>query len=155
MIRRYRGLDFDKNERQNEILDKIHKYGIESMLPLEKLFLDNIESNEYYSDALNKFESLNIFECDLFTLEIISINTVGNNITLMCNLYTPDMILDDIVYSGFLTGTIRYNLISKRIHNNLKKNKFNVYQFIDGFEFEFDDFMDFVIESILEDLKFK
>lgn len=155
MIRRDRGIEYTNKEREDEILDKIIKYGLESVSPLEKLFLDNINNREHYNNLIKEFESVNVFECDLFTIEIIKVTINGNNIILLCNLYTPDLIISNNTRPGLLKGTLRYNVISKRLHNNLKSEKYNIYQFIHGIEYQFDVFLDFVLDNILEDLKFR
>ena len=101
-LMRYEG--YTTTQRVDDILDKISKYGIKSLSPLEKEFLDAHKSGgeEAVHKALTKEESENIFEDDagMFKFEFDSMEDYGDEIHYLGTLTCPDLVENGKAISG-------------------------------------------------------
>ena len=109
-LMRYEG--YTTTQRVDDILDKISKYGIKSLSPLEKEFLDAHKSGgeEAVHKALKKEESENLLEDDagMFKFEFDSMEDYGDEIHYLGTLTCPDLVENGKAISGRLEGRIVY-----------------------------------------------
>lgn len=157
-LMRYEG--FSSQERLDEILDKISKYGIDSISSDEKDFLDSHKENnqEELHKKLKYRESEIIFEDDYnrFRFELSDIKNYGDEIHISGILYTPDINFENgSKIEGRLQGKIivySNNNISVEFYKNIKqKNRelvYDIFDFIEGLEYEFDSFIDYIVDEI-------
>lgn len=160
-LMRYEG--YSSKERLDDILDKISKYGIKSLTPLEKEFLDSHQSGnqEELHDKLSKKESETTFEDDngLFKFEFDSCEDYGDEVHYIGTLYVPDISwstgkkVEKI--EGRLEGRIvvfSNGQISPDFYSVQKDPKtgdnYDVFEFCLGLEYELDSFLDYVVAEL-------
>ena len=157
---RYEG--FSSQERQDEILDKISKYGIASLTHDEKEFMDSWSQGkqEEIHTKLNYHENEIIFEDDsgLFKFEFQELEDYGDEKHIIGVIYVPDLTGEDgKSIEGRLEGRIvdygegrtspDFSLITKNIKTG-KEVELDVFDFCGGFEYELDSFIDYVVSEI-------
>lgn len=157
-LMRYEG--YTSKERTDEILDKISKYGINSLTSLEKEFLDShsIGKEEETHDKLSKSESETVFEDDngYFKFEHTEIEDYGDEVHYIGTLYVPDLEWPNgkriegrlegriVVYSN---GQISPDFYSVQKDSKSHDN-YDVFEFCNGLEYELDSFLDYVIGEL-------
>lgn len=157
-LMRYEG--YDSQERQNDILDKISKYGVDSLTPLEKEFLDSYSNNkedEVHQDI--KFrENEQIFEDDsgYFKFEHKETEDYGDEVHYIGTLYVPDLELPNgkriegrlegriIVYDNGQTSPDFYSVGKKS-----NEDQYDVFEFCNGLEYELDNFIDYIVGELV------
>lgn len=149
--------DFSSQEKTDELLDKISKYGIASLTKHEKEFLDAVSSGD---DEIvqNKMRILNtdtFFEDDFFKFELDDIRYEEDGIEYIGNLYVPDLEKHHKTIEGNLKGKIilhndgSYSLDFVKILNEKgKKVEYDVFEFCSGLEYELDNFIDYVVQEL-------
>lgn len=157
-LMRYEG--YTSKERADEVLDKISKYGIKSLTPLEKEFLDSHKSGkqEELHDKLSKSETETTFEDDngLFKFEFDSCEDYGDEIHYLGTLYVPDLEFSGgrrlegrlegriVVYNNGQTSPDFYS-----IEKDPKSGEnYDVFEFCNGLEYELDSFLDYVVSEL-------
>jgi hypothetical protein len=157
-LMRYEG--YTSNERTDEILDKISKYGMKSITPLEKEFLDShkLGKEEELHDKLAKSETENIFEDDNghFKFEFDSCEDYGDELHYLGILYVPDLELENGKrIEGRLEGRIvvyENGQVSPDFYSMQKDPKsldhYDVFEFCNGLEYELDSFIDYVVSEL-------
>jgi hypothetical protein len=157
---RYEG--YSTQERVNDILDKISKYGILSITKLEKEFLDAHKSGEEEEihNKITKEESETIFEDDnnLFRFEFESEETFNGETHYIGTIYVPDLILSNgKKIKGRLSGRIiayKNGTNSPEFYSSLKDSmtheNYEIFDFCNGIEYELDNFIDYVISELNE-----
>ena len=157
-LMRYEG--YTSKERTDEILDKISKYGINSLTSLEKEFLDShsIGKEEETHDKLSKSESETVFEDDngYFKFEHTETEDYGDEVHYIGTLYVPDLEWPNgkriegrlegriVVYSN---GQISPDFYSVQKDSKSHDN-YDVFEFCNGLEYELDSFLDYVIGEL-------
>jgi hypothetical protein len=157
-LMRYEG--YTSKERTDEILDKISKYGINSLTSLEKEFLDShsIGKEEETHDKLSKSESETVFEDDngYFKFEFDSCEEYEDEIHYIGTLYVPDLDWPNgkriegrlegriVVYSN---GQISPDFYSVQKYSKSHDN-YDVFEFCNGLEYELDSFLDYVVGEL-------
>jgi hypothetical protein len=157
-LMRYEG--YTSKERTDEILDKISKYGINSLTSLEKEFLDShsIGKEEETHDKLSKSESETVFEDDngYFKFEHTEIEDYGDEVHYIGTLYVPDLEWPNgkriegrlegriVVYSN---GQISPDFYSVQKDSKSHDN-YDVFEFCNGLEYELDSFLDYVVGEL-------
>jgi hypothetical protein len=144
------------NERVNDILDKISKYGIASITSLEKEFLDahayGLEG-EVYKKIVEK-ETESFFEDDYgyFQFEYLRTEEHGEEKHHIGVLYVPDLEFPNgFRIEGRLEGKIVYFIDGAvMIDFNYNEGSFNydVFEFCSGLEYELDNFIDYIVEEL-------
>lgn len=149
---RYEG--YDTQERLNDILDKISKYGMKSLTPLEKEFLDSHSSHkeDEIHDKIAKEENESVFEDDFgrFKFEYKDTEDFVDEIHYIGTLYVPDLDLGNgKKVEGRLEGRI---IFYKNGQNSLEfdKDDYDVFEFCNGLEYELDSFIDYVVGELEE-----
>lgn len=147
-----------KEERINFILDKINKYGISSLTPEEKAFLDAQKSGDKASDeALKKLEKSEkvfnktfsyedeytfTFKFKLLTIDKEDSNSDDGIITTYHGIITLPNITtgDGEVIEGVIEGDIQLNEHGL-IKTNFSKGDYTDFDFCEGLEYEYDNFI--------------
>lgn len=158
---RYEG--YSIQDRIDDTLDKISKYGIKSLTKIEKEFLDSHESGKEAEihDRISKVENEVIFEDDngYFKFEYTSTENHGDEIHYIGTLYVPDLELEkNKKIEGRLEGMIIvYTSTGQSIpdfYSSIRDNKTNeyydVFEFCEGLEYELDNFLDYVVGELDE-----
>jgi hypothetical protein len=157
---RYEG--FSAQERQDEILDKILKYGIASLTSDEKEFMDSwsVGKEEEFHKKLNYHENEIIFEDDsgLFKFEFQELEDYGDEKHIIGVIYVPDLVWDNgDKVEGRLEGRIvdfGEGRTSPDFFITVKNPKtkgeiqLDVFDFCNGLEYELDSFIDYVVSEI-------
>lgn len=157
---RYEG--FSSSERLDEILDKISKYGIDSLTPQEKMFLDSHKSGtqEEKHKELTREEGESVFVDDggYFRFEHTETEDYGDEIHYIGTLYVPDLTFENgETIEGRLEGKIvKFNTgqVSPDFYS-IEKDKasddyYDVFEFCNGLEYELDSFLDYVVSELEE-----
>lgn len=157
-LMRYEG--FTPQERQDEILDKISKYGIDSITNNEIEFLNSfaLGTQEEAHKKLNYLENDLVFEDDsgLFKFEFKNIENYNNEKHIIGIIYVPNIKMHDgTIINGRLEGKIidygdgttcpdfylKFNYKSQKI-------EYDIFEFCNGIEYELDSFIDYVVSEI-------
>lgn len=156
-LMRYEG--YTSKERVDDILDKISKYGIKTLTPLEREFLDSHKSGreEEIHDKISKEETESIFEDDngYFKFEHTETEDYGDEIHYIGTLYVPDLVFPTGKrVKGVLEGRIvvfKDGQISPDFYSQSKKENedgYDVFEFCNGLEYELDSFLDYVVSEL-------
>ena len=157
--------NYTSTERMDDILDKISKYGIDSLSDLEKEFLDSHKTGKEQElhDKLAKSEVETTFEDDLgkFTFELSEVQKIKNKggeleeIEIIGTLYVPDLELSSgKKVEGRLEGKIiKYSNGTTSLE--FEKDGYDVVEFCNGLEYELDSFIDYVVLEIDEKFKYE
>lgn len=151
---RYDG--YTSSQRTDDILDKISKHGIKSISKLEKIFLDAHKhgEEEIVHILLTKEESERFFEDDsgMFRFEFDSIEDYDDEIHYLGTLTCPDLVEDGKTISGRLEGRIVYytqtTFTSPDFAIQIDGKEFEVFDFCEGYEYELDNFIDYVVKEL-------
>lgn len=157
-LMRYEG--YTTKERVDDILDKISKYGISSMSPLEKDFLDAHASGEEESvhNKITKEESERVFEDDFgyFKFEHQETEEYGDETHYIGILYVPDLEFPDgkriegrlegriVVFEDGATSPDFYHYIDKVTY-------YDIFEFCNGIEYELDSFIDYIVSELKDE----
>ena len=147
------------DEKINEILDKISRYGIESITSNERSFLDSLSTNdeETINSKLLGLMSDYIIEDEYFKFELEDIVYSDDCIEYIGTLYVPDLISEDgnIIIEGNINGKIILENNGDYLLDFFKVVKINeidveydVFEFCDGLEYEFDSFVDYLLQEL-------
>ena len=153
-LMRYEG--YTTSQRVDDILDKISKYGMKSLSPLEKDFLDShkLGKEEEIHKILTKEESENVFEDDngLFKFELESITNKGYERHYNGILTCQDLKINGKTIKGRLSGTIVHILstgvIIPDFFYETNNENYDIFDFCEGNEYELDSFVDYVASEL-------
>lgn len=157
-LMRYEG--FSSDDRLDEILDKISKFGIDSVSKEEKSFLDSYKysKEEYEHKNLQLIENETVFEDDsgLFKFELRDIQYYKKETHIIGVIYVPDLkFRSGKKIDGRLEGKIVHyenGTTSPDFYVNMKNGNreimFDVFEFLNGKEFEFDNFIDYIVDEL-------
>ncbi len=144
---RYEG--YSIQERIDDILDKISKYGLVSLTKIEKEFLDAYSKGDE-TESHNKLrfiESETIFEDDfgIFKFEFTEPEILDDGTSYKGTLYVPDLKTPS---GKMVEGRIEGKII---VYDNgqtaldFEKSGYDVFDFCNGLEYELDSFIDYVV----------
>ena len=157
-LMRYEG--YSTTERTDDILDKISKYGIDSITKLEKEFLDAYSSGKddevlRIHNKIAKEENEIVFEDESgrFKFELDSIEEFEHETHYIGTLYVPDLNLThNKSIEGILEGMIvayKNGDVSPNFYHNVDNiTYYDIFEFCDGLEYELDKFLDYVISEL-------
>jgi hypothetical protein len=151
-LMRYEG--FSSMDRADEILDKISKYGIQSLSKSEKDFLDSYKSGEEesYHNQLSKKEVETTFEDDnrLFRFEFEESEDHGDEIHHIGILYVPPLEWPNGKrIEGRLKGRIiAYSGGQTSPDFSSECGQYDVFEFCNGLEYDLDNFIDYVVGEL-------
>jgi hypothetical protein len=155
---RYEG--FSCQERQDEILDKISKYGVSSLSHDEQEFLDSYSNGkeEEIHNKLKYIENEKVFEDDngIFRFEFEEFEDHGDEKHIIGTIYVPDL---EFPNGSKLEGRIGGRIIDygdgKTSPNffitlNIKGKEvtYDIFEFCNGLEYELDTFIDYIVEEV-------
>jgi hypothetical protein len=147
---------YSSDDRMNDILDKISKYGINSLSKMDKEFLDSYHINkqeEVHKKILkNEFELVFDDDFGFFRFEYQETIIFGDETHYLGILYVPDLILNNgKKIKGILNGEI---IVTSdfQVLPEFQNGEYDVFEFCSGLEYELDIFLDYVIQRI-EDKK--
>jgi hypothetical protein len=149
--------DFSSQEKTDELLDKISKYGITSLTGHEKDFLDAVSSgdDERVQNKMKILSNDTFFEDDFFKFELDDIKYKKNGIQYIGTLYVPDLEKPHKTIEGNLKGKITlhnngsYSLdFYKIVYERGKEVEYDVFEFCGGLEYELDNFIDYIIQEL-------
>lgn len=139
-------------ERLDDILDKISRYGKKYLTPLEFKFLNSFsEGNQDEIHNEIKFaENETLFEDDqgYFKFEYKGSEEIDGDTQYKGTIYVPDL---ELRKSEKITGSLD-GYITK--HNNgttsiyFEKGGYDIFEFCEGLEYELDSFIDYIISEI-------
>lgn len=157
---RYEG--FSSSERLDEILDKISKYGIDSLTPQEKTFLDSHKSGtqeeKHKELAQEEQESVFVDDGGYFRFEHTETEDFGDEVHYIGILYVPDLTFENgKTIEGRLEGKIvkfKTGQVSPDFYSiekdKLSNDYYDVFEFCNGLEYELDSFLDYVVSELEE-----
>jgi hypothetical protein len=154
---RYEG--YTVQQRVDDILDKISKYGMASLRPDELDFLNahKTGTEEEIHKKMAFDENDTIFEDDngYFKFEHSETEEYDDEVHYIGTLYVPDLVFPSgkklegrlegriIVYNG---GQISPDFYSVSKKSN--EDAYDVFEFCNGLEYELDSFMDYVVSEL-------
>jgi hypothetical protein len=142
------------NDILDDILDKISKYGINSITIHEKGFLDAYSSGDK-QDVDNKVSVINndiVFEDSYFKFELEETKKFEDEVHHIGTLYVPGLSPDPRTrIEGVLSGRIIVYQNGTYTIEFEKLNEFqnmDVYDFCEGLEYELDSFIDYIVQEL-------
>jgi len=158
-LMRYEG--YSAQQRVDDILDKISKYGMSSLREDEKEFLNAHKTGE--EEEVHKKmvldENETVFEDDngYFKFEHSETEDYGDETHYIGTLYVPDLVWPNgkkiegrlegriVVYSNGQVSPDFYSVNKKSNEDN-----YDVFEFCNGLEYELDSFIDYVVGELSE-----
>ena len=158
-LMRYEG--YTAQQRVDDILDKISKYGMSSLRDDEKDFLNahKTGTEEEIHKKMVLDENETIFEDDngYFKFEHTETEDYGDEIHYIGTLYVPDLVFPSgKKIEGRLEGRIVVydnGQVSPDFYSVSKKSNedaYDVFEFCNGLEYELDSFIDYVVGELDE-----
>ena len=150
--------EFSIQDKTNELLDKISKYGILSLTNHEKDFLDalSIGDEEIVKVKMDTLNTDQVFQDDYFKFELDEIKYEDDGVEYLGTLYVPNLeFKDGNKIEGNLKGKIILNnsgsyslYFEKKVYSNGKEEEYDVFEFCNGLEYELDSFIDYIIQEL-------
>jgi len=156
-LMRYEG--YTVQQRLDDILDKISKYGMASIRPneLDLLNANKTGTEEEIHKKMTFDENDTIFEDDngYFKFEHSETEEYEDEVHYIGTLYVPDLVFPNgkklegrlegriIVYSGGQISPDFYSVSKKP-----NEDAYDVFEFCNGLEYELDSFMDYVVGEL-------
>jgi hypothetical protein len=152
-LMRYEG--YTSKERLDDILDKISKYGIDSLNDMEKQFLDSHKSGqeEEIHNKIARKEVETVFEDDHghFKFEHSETEDFGDEVHYIGTMYVPDLTWpNEKRVEGRLCGKIIANMQTGEVVLDFENDDYDIYEFCNGLEYELDSFVDYVVSELSE-----
>lgn len=140
----------------DEILDKINKFGINSLNELEKEYLKaNSEENNKEMEKLEREAGKREFISSnkLFSFELSRAEHFGDESFYYGTIHVPDISHEEYKVSGDVEGVIEYR--DGTILPNFQKEQYglnwDIDEFIEGLEHEFFQFLQYIIDDLEEE----
>ena len=156
-LMRYEG--YTAQQRVDDILDKISKYGISSLRKDEVDFLNahKTGNEEEIHKQMVFDESDTVFEDDngYFKFEYTETVDLGDEVHYIGTLYVPDLVWPGGKrVEGRLEGKIivfgNKQVVPDFYYNIDDKYSYDVFEFCNGLEYELDSFLDYVVDELDE-----
>lgn len=146
---------YSEQDRLDDILDKISKYGKGSLTDLESKFLDSWKDDKQSEvhTEMDNIENEQKFEDDsgYFKFEFKELEDYGDEQHYIGILYVPDLeFIDGKRLEGRLEGRIVKFKNGVTSPDFTSKEGYDVFDYCNGLEYELDSFIDYVISKIEE-----
>jgi hypothetical protein len=146
------------DDRLNAILDKIAKLGIKKLDKEELVFLESysIGKESEINQMLIEEERMKTFISDdgkfIFKLDKIENDEENQAKYINGKLIVPDIIINKKLIKGELQGCIIV-FIGGSVALDFRNNKYDVFEFVYGLEYELDCFVDDIISKLHNNYK--
>lgn len=137
----------------DDILDKINSSGINSLNASEKDFLDAYRKNNYkqMDDLIRDFNARN-FSDKYFSFKYSHSEETGDETRYYGTIFVPDLVWEDgKTVNGEIEGYI-CKLSNHQLVPYFDKGDYDILEFCNGLEYELDNFLEYVVNT-LEDEK--
>ena len=145
-------MNYTKEERLDQLLDKILSFGIDSLSEMELDFLDahSNGSEEEINNLLNDIEnSITFYSSDgLFTFKLEEIYQLDTSIELIGTITVPDMKGGKSVVRGNLWGKIIV-WSKNQFSVDFSDGKMDIFDFCEVIEYELDIFIEEIIQELI------
>ena len=147
--------NYTTQQRVDDLLDKIFKYGMKSLSKLELEFLDAHKTGgeEEIHNQITKEQSETVFKDDdgYFTFTLDSIEDYGDETHYIGTIECPDYTYGDggETIPGILEG--RIVVTSEGITSPdfcYENTGLEIFDFCEGLEYELDSFIDYVVSEL-------
>ena len=137
----------------DDILDKINSKGISSLDSNEKSFLDSYRSNNFKKmDELIREINARSFTDKYFSFRLSHIKVIRDETRIYGTIFVPDIEFENGKrIDGEIEGFI-IKLSNNQLIPNFDKGKYDILEFCEGLEYELDNFLEYVVNT-LEDEK--
>ena len=147
---------YSENDRLDDILDKIDKYGMSHITTIEKEFLDSFSTGKQ-SEVHNKIKFIEneiVFEDDYgnFKFEFKEKLEFKDENHYVGTFYVPDLVDGSKKIEGCVDGSIIY-YSNGQISVDFEKDGYDILEFCEGLEYELDSFCEYVVLEIEEKMK--
>jgi hypothetical protein len=145
------------DDRLNRILDKIKIIGVKSLDKKELDFLNSFKNGdeEYFNKKFNsdKTQSTYISDDGFFMFNVENIEYIKDELRIVGIIFVPDLVIKKKVIKGEIKGQIIvFN--NKEVGLDFLKGKYDIFDFVNGLEYELDRFIDDLIISIKWNMDF-
>lgn len=145
----------NSDERLNVILEKISLYGIKSIKKDELIFLKSysIGKEEEINKKMSEEEINTTFISDdgFFSFKLINVEYIEDIKYINGIIKVPDLTLKNKKkIKGELKGSIIV-FLDNNVAIDFKKGRYDIFEFINGLEYELDCFVDDIILKVEED----
>jgi hypothetical protein len=148
------------NQKIDNILDKIGKHGMSSLEPEEKALLDaqskgKQEIDDAYDKLVNKLSQFTYksddgrFEFDFKEMKDYRYEADNGGIRYYGTMHLPDMTVGGHIIDGAIDG---YIMVYEGgvVATNFEKQGYTDFDFVEGLEYEYDDFIQEIVAYIDE-----
>lgn len=149
--------ELNTEDRLNRILDKIKSIGLKSLDKKELDFLNSFKSEE--EDSFNKkfnsdkIHSTYISDDGFFMFNVENVGYVKDELRISGVIFVPDLVVKKRVIKGEIKGQIIvFN--NTEVGLDFLKGKYDIFDFVNGLEYELDRFIDDLIISIKWNMDF-
>lgn len=149
--------ELNVDDRLNRILDKIKNIGLKSLDKKELDFLNSFKSGEeenlnkkYNSDKIN---STYVSDDGFFMFNVENVAYVKDELIIEGTIFVPDLTIKKKIIKGEIKGQIIvFN--NKEVGLDFLKGKYDIFDFVNGLEYELDRFIDDLIINIKWNIDF-
>ena len=145
------------DDRLNRILDKVKNTGIKSLEKKELEFLNSFKNIE--EDILNKkfnsdkINSTYISDDGFFMFSVENVGYFKDELRIAGIIFVPDLTIKKKVIKGEIKGQIMvFN--NTEVGLDFLKGKYDIFDFVNGLEYELDRFIDDLIINIKWNMDF-
>jgi len=149
--------ELNVDDRLNRILDKIKSIGLKSLDKKELDFLNSFKTGDE-ENFNKKFNSDNIHSTYIsddgfFMFNVENVGYVKDELRIAGVIFVPDLVVKKRVIKGEIKGQIIvFN--NTEVGLDFLKGKYDIFDFVNGLEYELDRFIDDLIISIKWNMDF-
>ena len=149
--------ELNVDDRLNRILDKIKSIGLKSLDKKELEFLNSFKNGdeENFNKKFNsdKIHSTYISDDGFFMFNVENVEYVKDELRIAGVIFVPDLVVKKRVIKGEIKGQIIvFN--NTEVGLDFLKGKYDIFDFVNGLEYELDRFIDDLIISIIWNMDF-
>lgn len=145
------------DDRLNKILDKIKSIGVKSLDKKDLDFLNSFKDKEeeVINNKLNsdKTNSTYISDDGFFMFNVEDVGYYKDELRISGVIFVPDLIIKKRAIKGEIKGQIIV-FSNTEVGLDFLKGKYDIFDFVNGLEYELDRFIDDLIVSIKWNMDF-